>query len=69
MRYNLSLEDLSLCKSKKSDADQLAFAARLIHFRKHIQFPTSVDQISTQLIFCIGEILEMCAEHGVEAEG
>jgi len=36
MQYNLSLEDVNLCKTKKGKTNQLTFAIMLVYFKEPI---------------------------------
>jgi len=49
MQYNLSLEDLRLCKTKRTKTGQLVFGVMLAHFKCHTIFPDD-KEISSQLI-------------------
>jgi TnpA family transposase len=58
MQYNLSLEDIELCKTKKSKTNQLSFGVMLIFFREYAQFPNEDESaISTQLIVKVAKDL------------
>lgn len=58
MHYNLSLEDLSLCKTKKSKNNQLTFGIILAYFKVHTQFPSDkTNIISTQLVLAVAQQL------------
>ena len=51
MQYNLSLEDVSLCKTKNAKSNQLAFGVMLSFFKIYTQFPLDEEfTISSQLI-------------------
>ena len=51
MQYNLSLEDVSLCQTKNSKSNQLAFGVMLSFFKIYTQFPLDKEfTISSQLI-------------------
>ena len=58
MHYNLSLKDLSLCKTKKSKTNQLTFGVILAYFKMHTQFPSDKTNIvSTQLVLAVAQQL------------
>lgn len=58
MHYNLSLEDLSLCKTKKSKNNQLTFGIILAYFKVHTKFPSDkTNIISTQLVLAVAQQL------------
>ena len=51
MQYNLSLEDVSICKTKNAKSNQLAFGVMLSFFKIYTQFPLDKEfTISSQLI-------------------
>jgi len=59
-QYGLSLEDISLCKTKKSKTNQLALGIMLVFFRKYTQFPTQdAASISTRLILQVAKDLDV----------
>ena len=64
MQYNLSLEDINLCKMKKSQANQLTFGILLAYFRMHAQFPSHKSNIiSTQLVLEVTQQLAIESIH------
>lgn len=58
MQYNLSSEDLDLCKSKKGKTNQLAFGVMLNNFKTHTQF-SNHNEISTQLVLQTAKDLDV----------
>ena len=58
MQYNLLLEDLSLCKTKRTKTSQLVFGIMLVYFRQHTKFPNG-KVISTQLILQVAKDLDI----------
>lgn len=64
MQYNLSLEDINLCKTKKSKTNQLTFGVLLAYFRVHTQFPSNKSNIiSTQLVLEVAQQLAIDSIH------
>ena len=64
MQYNLSLEDINLCKTKKSQTNQLTFGVLLAYFRVHTQFPSNKSNIiSTQLVLEVAKQLAIDSIH------
>jgi TnpA family transposase len=64
MQYNLSLEDISLCKSKKSKTNQIVLGVMLVFFKKYNRFPAKdADLISTQLILQVSNCLDIDPMH------
>lgn len=64
MHCYLSLEDLTLCKKKKGKTNQLTFGIMLVHFKKHIQFPSNKgNTISTQLLLQVAKHLDIDPIH------
>ena len=60
MQYNLSLEDLSLCKRKKGKTNQLTFGIMLVYFREYIQFPSNKNNnISPHLVLQVAKHLDI----------
>ncbi len=60
MQHNLSLEDLSLCKTKKSKNNQLTFGIILAYFKGHTKFPSDkTNIISTQLVLGRRQVNEL----------
>ncbi|WP_250311133.1 Tn3 family transposase [Rickettsia endosymbiont of Oedothorax gibbosus] len=60
MQYNLSLEDLNLCKKKKGQSNQLTFAIMLVYFKKYIQFPSNkANTVSMQLLLQVAKHLDI----------
>ena len=60
MRYHLSLDDLNLCKTKKSETNQLTFGIMLVYFREHLQFPPDEGAtISTLLVLEVAKYLDI----------
>ena len=58
MQYNLSLEDVSLCKTKNAKSNQLAFGVMLSFFKIYTQFPLDKEfTISSQLILQVANNL------------
>jgi hypothetical protein len=58
MHCNLSLEDVSLCKTKNTKSNQLAFGVMLSFFKLHTQFPLDKElTISSQLILQVAKNL------------
>ena len=60
MQYNLSLEDLRLCKTKRTKTGQLVFGVMLAHFKCHTIFPDD-KEISSQLILEVSKDLDIPA--------
>ena len=58
MQYNLSLEDLSLCKTKRTQVGQLIFGIMLVNFKQHAKFPNG-EEISAQLILQVAKDLDI----------
>lgn len=58
MQYNLSLEDLSLCKTKRTQVGQLVFGIMLVNFKQHSKFPNG-KEISAQLILQVAKDLDI----------
>ena len=64
MQHNLSLEDLSLCQTKKGKTNQLVFGIMLVYFKEYIQFPSNkVSTISTQLLLQVAKHLDIDPIH------
>jgi len=60
MQYNLSLEDLILCKKKKGQSNQLTFGIMLVYFKKYIQFPSNkANTVSMQLLLQVAKHLDI----------
>ena len=61
MQYNLSLEDISLCKKKKGKTNQLIFGIMLVHFRQYLQFPSNKAKTNTitQLLIQVAKQLDI----------
>ena len=60
MQYNLSLEDISLCKTKNTKSNQLAFGVMLSFFKIYTQFPLDKEfTISSQLILQVAKNLDI----------
>lgn len=60
MQYNLSLEDLNLCKKKKGQSNQLIFAIMLVYFKKYIQFSSNkANTVSMQLLLQVAKHLDI----------
>ena len=69
MNYNLSLEDISLCKTKRSKANQLTFGIMLSYFKARSQFPSSKQNIiSTQLVLEVSQQLAIDPMHVILLE-
>lgn len=60
MQYNLSLEDLRLCKTKRTKTGQLVFGIMLAHFKCNTIFPDD-KEISSQLILEVSKDLDIPA--------
>ena len=58
MQYNLSLEYINLCKTKRTKTGQLVFGIMLIYFKQHTKFPNG-QEISTQLILQVAKDLDI----------
>ena len=58
MQYNLSLEDLSLCKTKRTKTGQLVFGIMLVHFKQYTKFPNG-KAISAQLTLQVAKDLDI----------
>ena len=64
MYHNLSLEDLTLCKNKKGETNQLTFGVMLVYFKKHAQFPSNkTNIISAQLLLQVAKNLDITSAH------
>ena len=63
MQYNLSLEDISLCKTKNTQSNQLVFGVMLAYFREYIQFPPKEEAISMQLMSQVAKYLDVTLKH------
>ena len=60
MQYNLSLADVSLCQTKNSKSNQLAFGVMLSSFKAYTQFPVVMEfTISSQLILQVAKNLDI----------
>jgi len=60
MQYNLSLEDVNLCKTKKGKTNQLTFAIMLVYFKEYVQFPSNkANPISMQLLLQVAKHLDI----------
>lgn len=60
MQYNLSLEDLRLCKTKRTKTGQLVFGVMLAHFKCYTIFPDD-KETSSQLILEVSKDLDIPA--------
>jgi len=59
MQYNLSLEDINLCKRKKGKTKQLTFGIMLVYFKEYVQFPSKATPISIQLLLQVATYLDI----------
>ena len=58
--YNLSLEDINLCKTKNTESNQLAFGVMLSFFKIYNQFPSDNGSVvSSQLILQVVKDLDI----------
>ena len=58
--YNLSLEDISLCKTKNTNSNQLALGIMLSFFKIHTKFPLTEEiTIPPQLILQVASNLNI----------
>ena len=58
MQYNLSLEDLSLCKIKRTQVGQLVFGIMLVYFKQYTKFPNG-KEVSSWLILQVAKDLDI----------
>ena len=68
--YHLSLDELNLCKTKKSKTNQLTFGIMLVYFREHFQFPPDEGTtISTLLVLQVAKNLDIDPRQVAAFEG
>ena len=60
MQYDLSLEDVNVCKTKNAKSNQLAFGVMLGFFKRYTQFPMATEaNISSELILQVAKSLDI----------
>jgi Domain of unknown function (DUF4158) len=60
MQYDLSLEDVNVCKTKNAKSNQLAFGVMLSFFKRYTQFPMATEaNISSELILQVAKSLDI----------
>ncbi len=60
MQYDLSLEDVNVCKTKNAKSNQLAFGVMLSFFKRYTQFPMATGaDISSELILQVAKSLDI----------
>ena len=60
MQYDLSLEDVNVCKTKNAKSNQLAFGVMLSFFKRYTQFPMAAESnISSELILQVAKSLDI----------